>query len=173
MINGNTDATQAMSYTQLASIRSSILLFLVLMVASCSLLPPRRPLGPTALPPSPTPPPAPLLSISGSRPSYASTQFFASAAGWIARWSYDCTNALRSRPHLAWRVALIAREERVHVASTAEPIVEVRSPTSAGSSGPPVRDHGVKIMTIRGILYVEVHAFKGCSWRVAALPGTR
>ena len=147
--------------------------FLSFLCTSCSLLPPRRPLGPTASPPSATPTPVPLLSMRGSSSSFDSVRFFAPAAGWTVQWSYDCLNDARERSRRPWNIVIRVRQSRVHNhgGSAQQLVVDAKAHAIQSQRHFEETRSGNDVITMRGSFYIEIRASAGCSWRITALPG--
>lgn len=149
-----------------SSIRRALLCAVTvsLVVSACSIIPTRKPIGPSPAPPRPTPTPGPLIRVAGAQPRYDSHIFFGPTLGWIAKWRYDCHKANQK----TWTVSILAAHDHIRQKPPRQVIVlagtrhRLRARLANGSVH----------MTITGTLYILIRASRGCSWSLRALPWT-
>ncbi len=122
-------------------------------LTSCTLLPPRRPLGTPTPRPRPTSTPSPLASAFGS--ASGAIPHLVAAGPWQATWQYACTGP-------RWFLRMEAHPTRRNVRPSTVGILDARPPA-------PRSGHGTTSMPDRGNLYITIHS-SGCRWRLTALP---
>lgn len=140
------------------------LLALCPLLNSCAFLPARRPLGPTAVPPSPTPPPPPLIAMGGVSTAAVSGNFYTPSGGWRVLWRVDCGTFTRRHPRGQWQVLMDVAQVRQRARPHEQQIVSM-----SATPGDASRQNGSTEMSIRGYVHLDVRVSRGCSWSVQAL----
>ena len=128
------------------------LVLLSVALTSCGFLPARRPLGPTSLPPTPTPRPAPLVRAGGHSVRWASAPILPPVLGWTAIWAYDCSSSPAN-----WRVSISVWTMRPRLHRHSQVIVVATSPKHRHA-------HGSTTIVLRGEQYVDLRVTEGCAW---------